>query len=101
MGAATVVTWCVPDYVLVMGNPATQVGWICRGRERLGHDMLCTLCGKACEQVSENVKVKSWHKNFLSSYLIAIVILSMSLWLFDFCENRDISFNKKINSKKL
>ena len=35
IGAGSVVTHDVPDYALVMGNPAKQTGWICRCGEKI------------------------------------------------------------------
>ena len=55
VGAGAVVTANVPDYGLVMGNPARLVGFVCRCGSRLAlqergtaeAQMACTACGSA------------------------------------------------------
>ena len=44
IGAGTVVTRNVPDYALMLGNPARRVGWICQCGERLADDLGCLVC---------------------------------------------------------
>jgi len=46
VGAGSVVTHNVPDYGLVIGNPAKRIGWMCACGERLGEDLECVECGK-------------------------------------------------------
>ncbi len=46
VGAGAVVTKDVPDHALVMGNPAKQTGWICECGEKINHEMVCCVCQK-------------------------------------------------------
>ncbi|GKT10884.1 Gfo/Idh/MocA family oxidoreductase [Desulforhabdus sp. TSK] len=55
VAAGAVVTKDIPDYALVMGNPARLMGWICRCGERLTDSLECPSCGNAYEFDSEDV----------------------------------------------
>lgn len=44
VGAGAVVTTDIPDFALVVGNPARQIGWICQCGEKLGNDLVCNQC---------------------------------------------------------
>lgn len=50
VGAGSVVIRNVPDYALVVGNPARQIGWMCVCGERLTDQLICAVCGKAYQQ---------------------------------------------------
>jgi UDP-2-acetamido-3-amino-2,3-dideoxy-glucuronate N-acetyltransferase len=48
VGAGSVVTHEVPDFALVIGNPARRSGWMCRCGVKLrvdGADIRCATCG--------------------------------------------------------
>ena len=50
VGAGSVVTRDVPDYGLVVGNPAVLIGYICKCGHRLngesGNEFVCPTCGE-------------------------------------------------------
>lgn len=45
VGSGSVVTKDVPPYALVTGNPARQIGWVCRCGVRLDSKLACPSCG--------------------------------------------------------
>ncbi len=47
IGAGAVVNKEVPDHALVVGNPASQIGWACQCGERLPEDSQCGACNRS------------------------------------------------------
>ena len=56
IGAGAVITTDVPDYALMVGNPARQIGWACRCGERLSEQLECVSCGKKFMKVGAHIK---------------------------------------------
>jgi acetyltransferase-like isoleucine patch superfamily enzyme len=50
IGAGAVVKKNVPDYAIVVGNPARQIGWACECGDRLSDDLECNSCYKRYEK---------------------------------------------------
>jgi UDP-2-acetamido-3-amino-2,3-dideoxy-glucuronate N-acetyltransferase len=48
----------VPDHALVVGNPARQIGWMCKCDERLGDDLVCPVCGVAYQEFEKGLESK-------------------------------------------
>lgn len=46
VGSGSVVTKDVPAHALVAGNPARQIGWVCRCGHKLDEKFRCTVCGE-------------------------------------------------------
>ena len=56
VGAGAVVNRNVPDYALVVGNPAKQIGWACSCGERLSDDLECLDCGKKFVKTNDGIE---------------------------------------------
>lgn len=44
VGSGSVVTHDVPAYALVVGNPARQIGWVCKNGRRVENLTTCEVC---------------------------------------------------------
>lgn len=49
IGAGSVVTKDVPSQALFVGNPAHQIGWVCKCGFKLDENGTCTACGEKYE----------------------------------------------------
>lgn len=54
VGSGSVVTRDVPPYALVVGNPARQIGWVCKCGGRLDQRGCCPICGMVHKDLMEN-----------------------------------------------
>ena len=57
VGAGALVNKNVPDYALVVGNPARRIGWACQCGETLHTDFKCTLCGRSYEETQNGIEL--------------------------------------------
>ena len=55
VAAGAVVTKNVPDYALVAGVPAKQIGWVCECGNRLGENLECSECRRKYKLIKNNV----------------------------------------------
>ena len=58
IGAGAVITTDVPDYALMVGNPAKQIGWACRCGERLSEHLECVSCERKFMKVGGHIEEK-------------------------------------------
>jgi UDP-2-acetamido-3-amino-2,3-dideoxy-glucuronate N-acetyltransferase len=59
IGAGAVVNTNVPDYALVVGNPAKKIGWVCECGDRLSDDFQCLACDKKYKRIGEGLELKT------------------------------------------
>ena len=55
IAAGAVVTKDVPDYALMAGVPAKQIGWVCECGEVLHENTTCSKCGRKYETNDEKL----------------------------------------------
>lgn len=53
IAAGSVITKDVPDYALMMGVPAKQVGWVCECGDVLGDTLFCRACGATYHHIAD------------------------------------------------
>ncbi|SET04627.1 acyltransferase [Anaerobranca gottschalkii] len=61
VGAGSVVTKDVPDYALVVGNPAKIIGYVCECGEKLAkkeHKYICISCNKEYQKKNNSIYPK-------------------------------------------
>ena len=58
IGAGSVITRDVVDYALLVGNPAQQIGWVCKCGKRLSEKLECSSCSIEFENVGDLIREK-------------------------------------------
>jgi UDP-2-acetamido-3-amino-2,3-dideoxy-glucuronate N-acetyltransferase len=56
IGAGAVINRDVPDYALMVGNPARQIGWSCKCGERLSEQLECVTCDRKFLKVGKHIE---------------------------------------------
>lgn len=58
IAAGAVVTKNIPDYALMAGVPAKQIGWVCQCGERLKENLVCQKCEREYIFTESGLKIK-------------------------------------------
>ena len=58
IGAGTVIAHDVADYMLVVGNPDREIGYVCECGCRLVKDLKCVDCGKQYQIINGHINMK-------------------------------------------
>jgi UDP-2-acetamido-3-amino-2,3-dideoxy-glucuronate N-acetyltransferase len=58
IGAGAVINKNVPDYALMVGNPAKQIGWSCECGEKLDEKLSCSACEKKYQENNTGLVLK-------------------------------------------
>ncbi len=58
IGAGAVVTKDVLDHALMAGNPAKQIGWMCKCGEKLSEKLKCAACSNQYQKTNNGLKIK-------------------------------------------
>ncbi len=59
IGAGAVITKDVPDYALMVGNPAKQKGWMCQCGEKLDAKLKCPVCKTLYKKTKNGLSERS------------------------------------------